>query len=125
MPVKKAGRPLALREYFYLGVVLFLFLLLMEAGIRLYYWIARALNTITQDANAPQDPFAALSYQAHPFLHYVPTPDVGGIDGNYFRKTPPVDRPEKIIVTPGESSPFGHGVDGRLTYSSRLQDMLN
>lgn len=125
MPTKKAGRPLALREYLYLAVVLFVFLLLMEAGIRLYYWIARDLNTTTQDANAPHDPFAPLSYRAHPFLHYVPTPNSGGIDSNYFRKTPSVERPQKIIVTLGESSTFGHGVDGRLTYSSRLQDMLN
>lgn len=118
-------RPLAFREYIYLIVVLLLFLLLMEGGIRLYYLIRHGLNTFSTSAEAPQDPFAALSYRAHPFLHYVPSPETPGIDDNYFRITPPIERPQHVIVALGESSTYGHGVDARMTFSSRLQDLLN
>jgi lysophospholipase L1-like esterase len=122
---QKTRRPLSLREYVYLVVILFLFLLALEASIRLYYWIQYGLNTVNQSADAPQDPFAALSYRAHPFLHYVPNPQSPGIDSNYFRSTPVVEHPRHVVVTLGESSTYGQGVDAKMTYSSRLQDMLN
>jgi len=119
------GRPLAMREYVYLLLILLLFLLLLEGGIRLYYWFRYDLDTFSQSSEAPQDPFAPLSYRAHPFLHYVPSPQSPGIDSNYFRVTPVVERPQHVIVTLGESSTYGHGVEARMTFSSRLQKMLN
>ena len=98
------GRPLAMREYVYLLLILLLFLLLLEGGIRLYYWFRYDLDTFSQSSEAPQDPFAPLSYRAHPFLHYVPSPQSPGIDSNYFRSTPFIEHPQHLIVTLGESS---------------------
>lgn len=122
---QKAHRTLSLREYAFLAVILVLFLLTLEAGIRLYYWLRHDLNTLSQSADSPLDPFAAPSYQAHPFLHYVPNPHSAGIDSNYFRSTPAVANPKHLVVALGESSTYGINVGAKSTYSSRLQELLN